>query len=72
MRSANTIIYLVHMIFFVVVVYGVCDHTGSYIYGTDYNHMAVYLLVCALSIATAALGIKLSAKCGLLKRIFHC
>ena len=72
MRSANTIIYLVHMIFFVVVVYGVCGHTGSYIYGTDYNHMAVYLLVCALSIATAALGIKLSAKCGLLKRIFHC
>ena len=50
------------------IIYGVCGHTGSYIYGTDYNHMAIPL-DRALSIATAALGIKLSAKCGLLKRI---
>lgn len=72
MRGANTIIYLVHMIFFVAVVYGICGHTDSYIYGTDYNHLTVYVLVCALSLITAALAIEFGKKSTLVKRIFHC
>ena len=72
MRSANTIIYLVHMIFFVVVVYGICGHTGGYIYGTDYDHVTVYVLVCVLSLIAATLAIKLGKKITVVKRIFHC
>lgn len=69
-RNASTIIYLVHMMFAVVFVYGVCGGMNPDIHANDANRILLYLFSLGGSVLFSVVAIRLSKKLPLLKRVF--
>lgn len=56
-RKASTVIYLVHMVFVVLFVYGICGYSGIDFLSAPLPHVALYAftMICSLAIATAVI-----------------
>lgn len=70
MRNASTIIYLVHMMFAVVFVYGICGGVDPDIHANNADRLLLYLFSLGGSALLSAVVIQLSRKSPLTKRIF--
>lgn len=69
-RNASTIIYLVHMFFAVVFVYGICGGTSLSLLGNEVNTPLLYLFALGGSCVVSAIVIVLSNKLPVLKTVF--
>ena len=69
-RNASTVIYLVHMYFVVLFVYGICGGTSANLYENDVNASLLYLFTCGCSALLSALVIAASRRLPLLKKAF--
>lgn len=70
MRNASTIIYLVHMYFVVLFVYGICGGTNTNLYANDVNGVLLYLFALGGSALLSVLVIAASKRLPLLKKVF--
>lgn len=69
MRNASTIIYLVHMIFAVVFVYGICGGVDPDIHANNADRLLLYLFSLGGSALLSVVAIQLSKKSPMTKRI---
>lgn len=69
-RNASTIIYLVHMVFAVVFVYGICGGLNPDLAANDYSKPLLFLFSLAGSCLTAAIVMPLAKKAPVLKKVF--
>lgn len=69
-RNASTIIYLVHMYFVVLFVYGICGATNPDLYANDVNRVTLYLFALGGSATLSALVIPLAKKIPALRGVF--
>ena len=69
-RNASTVIYLVHMYFAVLFVYGICGGTDADLYSNGVNAMLLYLFALGSSAAASVLVIAASKELPILKKIF--
>lgn len=69
-RNSSTIIYLVHMVFVVVCVYGILGWQGIWSPTADYPHAFLFTFVLACSIGVAVFVVLLSKRCQMIKRLF--
>lgn len=69
-RNSSTIIYLVHMVFVVICVYGVFGWQGIWTPTADYPHALLFAFVSACSIGVAAIVVLLSKRHKVIKRLF--
>ena len=69
-RNASTVIYLAHMMFAVVFVYGICGGANPDIHANDADRVLLYLFSLGGSALLAAAVIPLSRKLPVLRRAF--
>lgn len=69
-RKASTVVYLVHMVFVVIFVYGICGHTEISFYDASISHMALYAFTLGCSLLTAAIVIPLGRRFPIVKTVF--
>ena len=69
-RNASTVIYLVHMYFVVLFVYGMCGGADPDLYANGVNAVLLYLFALGGSALVSILAIEASKKLLLLKKIF--
>lgn len=69
-RNASTIIYLVHMMFAVVFVYGICGGVNPDLHANDADRLLLYLFSLGGSALLSIVAIRLSKISPLIKRIF--
>lgn len=69
-RNASTVIYLVHMYFVVLYVYGICGGNNPDLFTNDVNGAALYLFAIGCSAAVSKIVKKASKSLPALKRIF--
>lgn len=69
-RKASTIIYLVHMFFIVLFVFGICGGTEANLYANNVSQPLLYLFSLCGSALTSALVIAGSIRFPSLKRVF--
>lgn len=69
-RNASTVIYLVHMYFVVLFVYGICGGADPNLYANGVNSMLLYLFALGGSAVVSVLVIATSKELPMLKKIF--
>ncbi len=69
-RKASTVVYLVHMVFVVIFVYGICGYADIGYFDAPISHVALYAFTLGCSLLVAAIAISLSRRTFLLKKIF--
>lgn len=69
-RNASTIIYLVHMVFVVIFVYGICHGADLHYFDMDISYFYLYAFTLVLSFLTASVVIELSRRFLKIKSIF--
>lgn len=69
-RNASTIIYLVHMYFIVLLVYGICGGTNVDLNANGVNGAWLYLFALGGSVAVSALVVRAAKRFPLLKTVF--
>lgn len=69
-RRMSTIIYLVHMYFVVVFVYGICGESNPDLYANSVNRPVLFLFVLCCSILVSILVINASKRVPALKTVF--
>lgn len=71
MRKASTVIYLTHMMFIALYVFGICGSWQSDVTSNgDVNHLMLFCFSLVLSLLTAGGVIALSKRSGVIKRLF--
>lgn len=71
MRKASTVIYLTHMVFIALYVFGICGSRQSDLTSNgDVNHLMLFYFALVLSLLTAGGVIALSKRSGAIKRFF--
>ena len=69
-RNASTIVYLVHMYFIVLFVYGICGGTNADLYANGVNGASLYLFALGGSVLLSALVIVSSKRVPFLRKVF--
>ena len=69
-RNASTIIYLVHMYFVVLFVYGICGGAEADLFTNEVDRLALYLFTLGGSAAVSAIVIRLAKRMPALKTVF--
>lgn len=71
MRKASTVIYLTHMMFIALYLFGICGSRQSNVTSNgDANHMLLFCFVVAASLLTSAGVIALSKRSSVIKKVF--
>lgn len=70
MRQASTIIYLVHMVFVVIFVYGICGHAEIGFFHAPIPHAVLYIFAVGCSLLVATIVIPLCQRFPSLKIVF--
>lgn len=71
MRKASTVIYLTHMMFIALYLFGICGSRQSNVTSNgDANHMLLFCFVVAASLLTSASVIALSKRSSVIKKVF--
>lgn len=71
MRKASTVIYLTHMMFIALYVFGICGSWQSDVTSNgDVNHLMLFCFALVLSLLTAGGVIALSKRSSVIKRLF--
>lgn len=69
-RKASTVVYLVHMVFAVAFVYGICGYGEIGFFTAPVSHAALYSFTLVCSLLTAAIAIPLGRNISIVKTIF--
>lgn len=69
-RRMSTIIYLVHMYFVVVFVYGICGQSNPDLYASNVNRPLLFLFTLSGSIIVSTLVIGVSKRMPIIKAAF--
>lgn len=69
-RKASTVVYLAHMVFVVIFVYGICGHTEISFFNAPISHIALYVFTLGCSLLTAAIVIPLGHRFPIVKTVF--
>ena len=69
-RKASTVVYLVHMVFVVIFVYGICGHAEISFFNANISHVALYAFTLGCSLLTAAIVIPLGRSFPMVKTVF--
>lgn len=69
-RNASTVIYLVHMLFAVAFVYGVCAGTDPNLFANEVSRPLLFLFVLGGSVLTSTVVIQLAKRWPVVKRVF--
>lgn len=69
-RRMSTIIYLVHMYFVVVFVYGICGESNPDLYANSVNRPVLFLFALSCSILVSALVFSASKRIPAIKTVF--
>lgn len=71
MRKASTVIYLTHMLFVALYVFGICGSKQSDVTSNgDVNHLMLFCFTVVASLLTAARVIALSKRSSTVKKFF--
>ena len=71
LRNASTGVYLTHMIFVVVFIYGVCGSTDpSSTMNSQVSHIATFAFALACSLTTSTVASRLASKSKVVKELF--
>lgn len=71
MRKTSTVIYLTHMMFIALYLFGICGSRQSNVTSNgDANHMLLFCFVVAASLLTSASVIALSKRSSVIKKVF--
>ena len=69
-RKASTVVYLVHMVFAVAFVYGICGYGEIGFFSAPVSHIALYAFSLTCSLLTSAVVIPLGHKLPVVKTVF--
>lgn len=69
-RNMSTIVYLVHMFFVVLFVYGICGGTSTNVYANEVDRILLYFFALCGSLLFAAIIIQSAKRVPLVKRVF--
>ena len=70
MRSASTVIYLVHMLFAVVLVYGICGGSDPDLFANGVSAPSLYLFALGGSVLVSVVVIPLAKRVPAVKSLF--
>lgn len=69
-RRASTVVYLVHMVFVVIFVYGICGHTEISFFSAPISHVALYTFTLGCSLLISTIVIPPGRKLPIVKTVF--
>lgn len=69
-RKASTVVYLVHMVFVVIFVYGICGHAEISFFNAPISHAALYAFALGCSLLTASIFIPLGRRFPIVETVF--
>lgn len=69
-RKASTVVYLVHMVFAVVFVYGICGYGEIAFSNAPVSHVTLYAFTLACSLLTATIVISFGRRLPVVKTVF--
>lgn len=69
-RKASTVVYLVHMVFVIIFVYGIYGHTELSFFDAPISHITLYVFTLVCSLLTAAIVIPLGRRLSMVRIVF--